>query len=130
MLFAVRATTIWSRGQGLVGRGWEASDHDESRTRFDPIRGQARKKPVLPVTGHAEADQLLVDDPLARMIGMLLDQQVPMEWAFGSPLKLKERLGGALDAGTIASMPLGSRAARSCNWLRHQLNMQEEGGSA
>jgi uncharacterized HhH-GPD family protein len=63
-------------------------------------------KPVLPVTGNPEADQLLVDDPLARLIGMLLDQQVPMEWAFASPLKLKERLGGTLDAATIASMPL------------------------
>jgi uncharacterized HhH-GPD family protein len=37
---------------------------------------------------------------------MLLDQQVPMEWAFGSPLRLKERLGGSLDATRIAAMPL------------------------
>lgn len=64
------------------------------------------KKPVLPVTGDPEADRLLVDDPLARLIGMLLDQQVPMEWAFGSPLKLKERLGGQLDASVIAALPL------------------------
>jgi uncharacterized HhH-GPD family protein len=60
----------------------------------------------LPVTGNAEADALLSTDPLARLIGMLLDQQVPMEWAFSSPLKLKERLGGALDAGAIAALPL------------------------
>ncbi len=60
----------------------------------------------MPVTGDPEADQLLVADPLARLIGMLLDQQVPMEWAFASPLKLKERLGGALDAAAIATMPL------------------------
>jgi uncharacterized HhH-GPD family protein len=65
-----------------------------------------KKKPTLPVTGDPEADQLLVDDPLARLLGMLLDQQVPMEWAFSSPWKLKERLGGMLDAGRIASMPL------------------------
>jgi len=63
-------------------------------------------KPTLPVTGDPEADRLLVEDPLARLIGMLLDQQVPMEWAFSSPLKLKERLGGALDAHHISSMPL------------------------
>jgi uncharacterized HhH-GPD family protein len=62
--------------------------------------------PTLPVTGDAAADQLLVDDPLARLIGMLLDQQVPMEWAFASPAKLKERLGGSLDAATIAALPL------------------------
>jgi len=61
---------------------------------------------TLPVTGDPEADQLLTDDPLALLIGMLLDQQVPMEWAFSSPLKLKERLGGSLDAAAIAGMPL------------------------
>jgi uncharacterized HhH-GPD family protein len=60
----------------------------------------------LPVTGNAEADRLLVTDPLALVVGMLLDQQVPMEWAFGSPLKLRERLGGQLDAAAIAAMPL------------------------
>jgi uncharacterized HhH-GPD family protein len=63
-------------------------------------------KGTLTVTGDAEADALLNTDPLAILIGMLLDQQVPMEWAFASPLKLKERLGGTLDAGTIAAMPL------------------------
>jgi uncharacterized HhH-GPD family protein len=63
-------------------------------------------KPVLPVTGEPAADRLLVEDPLARLIGMLLDQQVPMEWAFSSPFKLRERMGGALDAGQIAAMPL------------------------
>jgi uncharacterized HhH-GPD family protein len=61
--------------------------------------------PTLPVTGDPEADRLLVTDPLALLIGMLLDQQVPMEWAFGSPLRLKERLGGELDAAQIAAMP-------------------------
>ncbi len=60
----------------------------------------------LPITGNAEADELLVRDPLALTIGMLLDQQVPMEWAFASPLRLKERLGGHLDAAAIAEMPL------------------------
>jgi uncharacterized HhH-GPD family protein len=41
---------------------------------------------------------------LALLIGMLLDQQVPMEWAFGSPARLKQRLGGTLDATSIAAM--------------------------
>jgi len=59
---------------------------------------------TLPVTGEPDADQLLVDDPLALLIGMLLDQQVPMEWAFKAPSLLKERLG-ELDAGKIAAMP-------------------------
>lgn len=63
-------------------------------------------EPVLPVTGDPEADALLVQDPLALLIGMLLDQQVPMEWAFSSPRRLQERLGGRLDAAAIAAMPL------------------------
>jgi uncharacterized HhH-GPD family protein len=59
--------------------------------------------PAIPVTGIPEADRLLVTDPLALLIGMLLDQQVPMEWAFKGPLTLQERLGG-LDAAAIAAM--------------------------
>jgi uncharacterized HhH-GPD family protein len=59
---------------------------------------------ALPVTGEPEADDLLVENPLALLIGMLLDQQVPMEWAFRGPLTLKQRLGGSLDAETIADM--------------------------
>jgi uncharacterized HhH-GPD family protein len=58
----------------------------------------------LPLTGDPEADQLLEDDPLALLIGMLLDQQVPMERAFHSPYDLKERIGGRLDAADIADM--------------------------
>jgi uncharacterized HhH-GPD family protein len=60
--------------------------------------------PKLPLTGDPQADQLLQDDPLALLIGMLLDQQVPMEKAFRGPYDLKERMGGRLDAGEIASM--------------------------
>ena len=61
-------------------------------------------EPALPVTGDPEADKLLVDDPLALTIGMLLDQQVPMEWAFSGPLRLRDKLGGRLDAGEIAAL--------------------------
>jgi uncharacterized HhH-GPD family protein len=49
-----------------------------------------------------EANKLLADSPLALLIGMLLDQQIPMEKAFTSPDVLRERLGGELDAHTIA----------------------------
>ncbi len=59
---------------------------------------------TLPLTGDPAADRLLSSDPLALLIGMLLDQQVPMERAFRSPYDLKERLGGRLDAGQIAAM--------------------------
>jgi uncharacterized HhH-GPD family protein len=66
---------------------------------------------AVPVTGDPEADRLLTDEPLALMIGMLLDQQVPMEWAFAGPLKLKERLGGRLDAAEIAAVDPGALLA-------------------
>ena len=59
---------------------------------------------TLAVTNHPDANELLNRDPLALLLGMLLDQQVPMEWAFLAPLKLRERLGGTLDAATIAAL--------------------------
>ncbi len=59
---------------------------------------------TLAVTGDASADRLLNNDPLALMIGMLLDQQIAIELAFIGPFRLAQRLGGALDAHTIASM--------------------------
>jgi uncharacterized HhH-GPD family protein len=60
---------------------------------------------ALYFTPNADANRLLAAEPLAVMIGMLLDQQVPMEWAFSAPALLKERLGGGpLDATSIAKM--------------------------
>ena len=59
---------------------------------------------ALHITGDTEADALLSNDPLALLIGMLLDQQVTMEKAFGSPAELARRLGGRLDAASIAAM--------------------------
>ena len=61
-------------------------------------------KGTLYITGHKDADKLLNTDPLALVLGMLLDQQIPMEWAFIGPFRLKERLGGTLDAASIAAM--------------------------
>jgi uncharacterized HhH-GPD family protein len=60
---------------------------------------------ALHFTPDPEANRLLAEEPLAVLIGMLLDQQVPMEWAFGAPLLLKRRLGAdRLDATEIAAM--------------------------
>jgi uncharacterized HhH-GPD family protein len=58
---------------------------------------------TLYITGDADADGLLNSDPDALLIGMLLDQQVPMEWAFRGPATLHERLGH-LDPTKIAGM--------------------------
>jgi uncharacterized HhH-GPD family protein len=57
----------------------------------------------LYITGDAAADELLNTDGTALLIGMLLDQQVPMEWAFTGPATLRQRLGH-LDATKIAAM--------------------------
>ena len=54
-------------------------------------------------TDNDEANQLLDTDPLALLIGMVLDQQVKMEKAFIGPYELKKRLG-ALDVRAIAGM--------------------------
>ncbi len=61
-------------------------------------------EPAIPITGDPDADALLEDDPLALVVGMLLDQQVSMETAFVGPWKLKTRMGDAFDTATIAAM--------------------------
>jgi uncharacterized HhH-GPD family protein len=60
----------------------------------------------LHFTGNDEADALLADEPLALLIGFVLDQQVSVQKAFSGPLELKRRLG-SLDAATIAGTDPG-----------------------
>ncbi|MCP9949444.1 HhH-GPD-type base excision DNA repair protein [Actinomadura madurae] len=56
------------------------------------------------LTQRPEADELLGRSPLAALAGMLLDQQVPMEWAFTGPYTIAQRLGtDDLDAHEIAA---------------------------
>jgi uncharacterized HhH-GPD family protein len=55
------------------------------------------------MTGDPEADRLLDDDPFALLVGMLLDQQVPMEVAFAGPHKIAQRMGG-LDVHRVAEV--------------------------
>jgi len=55
----------------------------------------------LPFTGDDDADRLLVEEPLALLIGFALDQQVTVQKAFSGPAELKRRLGH-LDAARIA----------------------------
>src|SRR3954462_13422945 len=72
------------------------------------MRPSVRQDPRVPPLRLAQddaADELLGRDPLALLIGMLLDQQFPMERAFGSPRLLADRLGvGALSAEQLAGM--------------------------
>ncbi|MFF5502593.1 HhH-GPD-type base excision DNA repair protein [Streptomyces roseolus] len=60
--------------------------------------------PEIHLAQHPEADALLGRSPLAALVGMLLDQQVPMEWAFSGPYTIAERMGrDDLDAHEIAA---------------------------
>ena len=57
----------------------------------------------LPWTGDTEADRLLAENPFALLMGMLLDQQFPMERAFYGPFLLQRRLGSPLSPHQIAA---------------------------
>ncbi|MER5301990.1 HhH-GPD-type base excision DNA repair protein [Streptomyces lasiicapitis] len=59
---------------------------------------------TLHLAQQEEADALLSRSPLAALVGMLLDQQVPMEWAFAGPYTIAQRMGAEdLDAHDIAA---------------------------
>ncbi|MGP4043519.1 HhH-GPD-type base excision DNA repair protein [Streptomyces sp. 2A115] len=59
---------------------------------------------TLHLAQQPEADELLGRSPLAALVGMLLDQQIPMEWAFSGPYAIAQRLGtDDLDAHEIAT---------------------------
>jgi uncharacterized HhH-GPD family protein len=60
----------------------------------------------LHFTGNDEADALLAEEPLALLVGFVLDQQVSVQKAFSGPLELKRRIG-TLDAAAIAGMDPG-----------------------
>jgi uncharacterized HhH-GPD family protein len=60
----------------------------------------------LHFTGDDEADELLASEPLALLIGFVLDQQVSVQKAFSGPLEIKRRIG-SLDAAEIAGMDPG-----------------------
>ncbi|MGH9297694.1 MAG: HhH-GPD-type base excision DNA repair protein [Acidimicrobiales bacterium] len=68
-------------------------------------------KPALHLSGDKNADALISRDPLALLIGMVLDQQFPLERAFAAPALLVERLGTKLDVRAIASMDEETLAA-------------------
>ena len=58
--------------------------------------------PQIRIAQDAEADEVLSNDPFALLVGMLLDQQYPMEHAFRGPWKILSRFG-TLDPEAIAA---------------------------
>jgi uncharacterized HhH-GPD family protein len=61
--------------------------------------------PDIHITGDAHADQVLTDDPFALLVGMMLDQQYPMEHAFRGPAKVLDRFGTLEPARIAAADP-------------------------
>jgi uncharacterized HhH-GPD family protein len=70
-------------------------------------------KAKLVLAQDPAADQLLSNDPLSLLIGMVLDQQIPLEWAFKGPYLLRERIG-AFDAARLAAMDPEELTAAFC----------------
>ncbi len=68
-----------------------------------PASMQTTPPSSLPYTGEAEADALLAAEPMALLIGFVLDQQVSVQKAFSGPLELQRRVG-TLDPAAIAAL--------------------------
>jgi uncharacterized HhH-GPD family protein len=69
--------------------------------RYDAAMSSANDR--LYFSGNPESDRLIASDPLALLIGFVLDQQVTLQKAFSGPLELRRRIG-SLDARVIAEM--------------------------
>ena len=61
--------------------------------------------PAIHITGDDTADRVLTEDPFALLVGMMLDQQYPMEHAFRGPAKVLERFGTLEPARIAAADP-------------------------
>src|SRR6187200_2693344 len=68
---------------------------------------------TIHITGDDHADQVLTDDPFALLVGMMLDQQYPMEHAFRGPAKVVSRFGSFEPAAIAAADP--EEFARLCS---------------
>src|SRR5258708_29193809 len=100
-------------GRGGGRAAWGSSSPALTRRGTSAASSQASSDSVTsPIVVHAmpirwtdnpEADALLEREPLALLIGLVLDQQVKMEKAFSGPYELQKRIGH-LDARKIASM--------------------------
>jgi uncharacterized HhH-GPD family protein len=60
---------------------------------------------AIQITGDTHADEVLTDSPFALLVGMMLDQQYPMEHAFRGPAKVLDRFGSIEPAAIAAADP-------------------------
>src|SRR3954463_13073144 len=94
-----------SRGRNAVGYARRPSTGGRAgdRLRRMALRHHVRV-PTLRIAQDDDADELLGRDPLALLLGMMLDQQFPMERAFAAPRLLADRLGvDTLSAADLAA---------------------------
>ena len=92
-----------SDDSGIFEHVFGGRSHQPRTVVLYPRSMSATTPPQLPFTGNDEANRLLVEEPLAFLIGFLLDQQITVQQAFTGPFELKRRLG-SLDARVIADM--------------------------
>ncbi|QZY27879.1 HhH-GPD-type base excision DNA repair protein [Nocardioides coralli] len=59
----------------------------------------------IAITGDDHADEVLTGSPFALLVGMMLDQQYPMEHAFRGPAKVLDRFGSLEPAAIAAADP-------------------------
>lgn len=91
-----------------MNTGKSSSFHRAESVDGATIRGvnaRATQPDKLPYTGNDEADRLLAEDPLALLIGFVLDQQVQLQKAFSGPFDLRRRVG-TLDVAELAAMDI------------------------
>jgi uncharacterized HhH-GPD family protein len=95
------------RTDATVPARLQASGAGDSRIpRATTVGGYDRPVPErLYFTDSDEANALIASNPMALLVGFVLDQQVTVQKAFGGPLAIRERLG-AFDVGTLASADL------------------------
>jgi hypothetical protein len=77
---------------------------------------------------QADADEMLSRDPFALLVGMLLDQQIPMERAFAGPVAIAHRMEGPFDPSTAVHRFPTAMAARIQTLAKHL--DEEYGGNA
>ena len=68
---------------------------------------------AIHITGDEHADRVLTDSPFALLVGMMRDQQYPMEHAFRGPAKVQMRFGSFEPAAIAAADPEEFRALAS-----------------
>lgn len=103
-----RADAWRSAGYRATRRGAAAGHIAFVREAEHPPALTVVREPVL--TGHAEANHLVVSDPFALLLGVLFDHGIPAERAWRAPFDLQQRLGH-LDPGRVAADADAVRAA-------------------